>query len=230
MDRVRDLIPYIFWPWFATSCFILLRRRVTHGSWKALSAQEKLEQQKAEQRDFPPPPPTEIAEPATSVAPAGSTDPGTTPFESSVPAAESHAHQDPRPEPVRETSHAQASVAPGSVDTMRTRARSLAEAVEGITMPCDLAPLMGKGHLDPREVAFFATGHHPGAIGAALAGELERLGYRLTPLDDRSIKAERDSDVVEIRLVSAELTSEAVMRDKHPSAPADAVVAELKLT
>jgi len=97
-------------------------------------------------------------------------------------------------------------------------------------MPCELAPLMGSGPLDPREVMFFTDGHEPSTVGAGLSDELERLGYTITPLDDRSIRAERGQDLVQARMVSSELTSEDVMRDLHPSAPSGALVVEMKLT
>ena len=116
-----------------------------------------------------------------------------------------------------------------TIDPDRPRARTLAEAVDGIAMPCDLAPLMGTGRLDPREVSFFTHGPHPATVGSALSDEFERLGYQITPLDDRSIRAERGLDVVEARLISTELTSPDVMRELHPSAPDGALVVEMKL-
>jgi hypothetical protein len=116
------------------------------------------------------------------------------------------------------------------IEPDRPRARSLAEAVDGIAMPCDLAPLMGTGTPDPREVSFFTHGHEPVSVGSALSDEFERLGYEITPLDDRSIRAERGPDAVEARLVSTLLTSAEVMGELHPSAPEGALVVELKLT
>ncbi len=124
--------------------------------------------------------------------------------------------------------------APGAVmtpiDPDQPQSRTVAEAVQGITMPSGLAPLMGAGLLDPREVAFFTTGHAAGDVGAALADEFERLGFHIRPIDDRTIHAERGRDLVRVRLTSAELTSSEVMHDHHASAPEDALVVELKLT
>jgi hypothetical protein len=115
------------------------------------------------------------------------------------------------------------------IDPDRPPARSLADAVDGIAMPCELAPLMGSGPLNPREVAFFTTGHTPSTVGSALSDEFERLGYEITPLDDRSIRAVRGLDSIEARLLSHELTAPEVMRELHPSAPPDSLVVEMKL-
>lgn len=97
-------------------------------------------------------------------------------------------------------------------------------------MPCDLAPLMGTGPLDPRDVAFFTQGHPAATVGAALADEFERLGFQIRPVDERTIHAERGPDLIRARLTSAELTSSEVLREHHPSAPADALVVELTLS
>lgn len=197
---MRDIIPFIFWPWFALSCFILLRRRVSHGSWRAMEPQEPVVPV-----EFPPPAPTATPDPST----------GGMPQDRPVDGAD------------RRDGTTVAVMAPAAPD--RPRARALAEAVEGIAMPCDLAPLMGTGPLEPRRVAFFTTGHPPATVGAALSVELERLGFAITPLDDRSIRAVRAPDTVEVRLRSHELNSPEMMRELHPSAPADALVVEMKL-
>jgi hypothetical protein len=197
---VRDIIPFIFWPWFGLSCFILLRRRVSHGSWRAMGPQES-----SPPIEFPPPPPETMSEPSAAGSPP----------------------ERPGHEVDQADGAAVAVMAP--IDLSRPRARSLADAVEGIVMPCDLAPLMGVGPLKPREVAFFTSGYSPATVGAALSDELERLGYEITPLDDRSIRAARGPDEIEARLLSHEITAAEVMRELHPSAPAGALVAEMKL-
>lgn len=223
MENVRDVIPYIFWPWFGISCFILLRRRVSHGSWRPEASAEP-----PAPIEFPPPPPPDPQpqphdtrpEPSTLSYEVTATD-SSEPAPATDPPDELAAEPEPTATPV-------AVMEP--VDPDRPRSRSLAEAVDGIAMPCDLAPLMGTGAIDPREVSFFTHGHAPASVGSALADELERLGYSITPLDDRSILAERGPDGVEARLMSTELVSEEVMRELHPSAPEGALVVQLKLT
>ena len=136
--------------------------------------------------------------------------------------------------PARPGAEPEQSPAPGAVmapvDAERPRNRSLADAVEGIALPCDLAPLMGVGPLTPREVAFFTTGFSPATVGSELSDEFERLGYEITPIDDRSIRAERGVDTIEARLLGHEFTPPEVMHELHPSAPAGALVVEMKLT
>lgn len=109
------------------------------------------------------------------------------------------------------------------------RARTLAGALEGIAMPCDLAPLMGTGPPNPCEVSFFTGDQDPAEVGRAIADELERLDYKISPVDHRSIRAERGQNLVQARIVSAATNSEEVFAELHPSAPKDSVVVELKL-
>ncbi|MEM9201864.1 MAG: hypothetical protein AAGC53_09390 [Actinomycetota bacterium] len=80
------------------------------------------------------------------------------------------------------------------------RARSLAEALEGIHMPADLAPIPGEP-FDPRRMLFSTETTPPASVGGMLADELERLGYTLTPLDDRSIAAVGPAACVEVRIL-----------------------------
>ena len=207
--QVRDILPYIFWPWLLVSCGVLLRRRIGGGSWKARPAGEV-----PPPIEFPPPPPSEPI--ATTADPADIDPPRT---ERSSPA--------PTPAP---DSDGGAHVAVRTDDAVdRPRSRTLADALAGIAMPCDLAPLMGSGPLDPRRASFFTTGHAATTVGSALADELERLGFTISPDDERSIRAERGADLVRARLASASLDSEVVMKELHPSAPEGALVVELTL-
>jgi hypothetical protein len=199
---VRDLVPFIFWSWFTISCFVLIRRRVSGGSWKSVAADTD-----RSPINFSHPPPPE-ATAATTAPPAP------------APA---------RPVRVEGDTITEAPPAPPPADLLDERARTLAEALEGIAMPCDLAPLMGSGPLDPREVAFFTRDQVPAEVGRAIADEFERLGYEISPVDDRSIRAERGQDLVRARIVSAATDSEEVFAELHPSAPKGSVVLELKL-
>lgn len=111
--------------------------------------------------EFPPLPKSE-PEPAAAIAepapPAEATPP--------PPAAEPTLQPMPQPAP-----------AATAVDTAaRPRSRSLAEALEGISMPCDLAPLIGGGEANPREIAFFTRDVDPEIVGTELGDEFERLG------------------------------------------------------
>lgn len=204
-------MPYIFWPWFAVSCFVLLRRRISHGRWRPMPDTAS----------------------ATDDAPSFPSLPEHLPEPSMIDRPPETWHRaDPVPEAPDgdAVAHAPAATTVDTTEPDRPRARSLAEAVDGITMPCDLTPLTGEGTIDPREVAFHTHGVHPATVGSSLADELERLGYAITPLDDRSIRARRGPDEIEARLWSTEIVSSDVMRERHPSAPEGALVVELKLT
>lgn len=177
------MLPFIFWPWFAISCAVLMHRKVSTGSFR----------------------------------------PGGSGEESPIP---------PSTAPPRAAPGAASTAAPTAEAPLRSgglATASLAEALDGIVMPCHLAPLMGSGAMDPRRVSFFTEAVGAAEVGEAIADELERLGYTITPTDDRSISAVRDDAEITARLVSATLDSPAVMRERHPSAPADSLVVELAL-
>ena len=107
-------------------------------------------------------------------------------------------------------------------------AESLAEALSGVTMPCGLTPFT-TGDFDPRKVSFATTGHSPTDVATALADEFERLGFEWMPIDDRTVRAQRAGDDINIKLLSALLDSPAVMQQRFPATGADALVVELRL-
>ncbi|NIR42306.1 MAG: hypothetical protein GWN79_29445 [Actinobacteria bacterium] len=117
---------------------------------------------------------------------------------------------------------------PTSELAVEDRPATLAEAVDGISMPCGLVPV-GGDRLDPRHVAFSTTGHEPATVGTAMADELERLGYAITPLDDRSVRAERPGVELEVKIWSARLDSGEVMAERFPSVGSHALVVDLRV-
>ena len=118
--------------------------------------------------------------------------------------------------------------APRTELAVEDRPATLAAAVEGISMPCGLVPV-GGDRLDPRHVAFSTTGHEPATVGTAMADELERLGYAITPLDDRSVRAERPGVELEVKIWSARLDSGEVMAERFPSVGSHALVVDLRV-
>ena len=70
---------------------------------------------------------------------------------------------------------------------------TVAEALSGISLPSDLAPLVSmaeRGGVGDR-VAFWTT--VPGeVVGPAFGVELERLGYTVSSLDEHTLAAQRD--------------------------------------
>jgi hypothetical protein len=73
---------------------------------------------------------------------------------------------------------------------------TVASLLVGIALPRDLAPLTT---LSPRpavgdRVAFWTDRCPAEVVGPEFANELERLGYTVVPLDERSLSAQRDHD------------------------------------
>ena len=79
------------------------------------------------------------------------------------------------------------------------RAETLAEALEGISLPNGLAPVVSD-RVDPRNMLFSSSGHPPEAIGGGLADELERLGYAIQPVDDETIHALKAATELQVRI------------------------------
>jgi hypothetical protein len=76
---------------------------------------------------------------------------------------------------------------------------TVAELVEGISLPCGLTPVVA-GDIDPHRVTFTTSGHQPGEVGSALADELERLGYTLFSESDTEAVARRGEAVLHVRI------------------------------
>jgi hypothetical protein len=108
---------------------------------------------------------------------------------------------------------------------------SLMEALEGIRLPCDLVPLNiveGRAPSD-RELALVSTGHPADAVGAALADELERLGYEITTLAPHEAVASKGADRVKVTIHARPDTVLTGKLPTYPTAPPDSVVVELSL-
>ena len=226
---MRGVIPYIFWPWFFVSLGILMHRRVTTGTFKSTPKPEPMAPLSASDLRLPPLPDT-VAAGSLDQAPAA--DEKTTADEPGEVAAEVMTTDVEPPTPEPETAGAVATApAKPTVATNPDRPASmnLADAVAGISMPCDLAPLMGTGAMNPRKVAFFTTGFEPSTVGGRVADELERLGFEITSVDDRTIRADQGADSVQAKMRSITLDNPETMAEMHPSAPEGSLVLELQL-
>lgn len=108
---------------------------------------------------------------------------------------------------------------------------SLMEALAGITLPCDLLPLTTvEGRtLGPRELVLATTGYSGPEVGRALGAALAALGYSITPLGSSRALAERGPDHVTLTIHDRPDTLLVGTRPQYPTAPADAVVVELRL-
>jgi len=74
---------------------------------------------------------------------------------------------------------------------------TVAELVEGIALPCDLLPVPAD-HLDPHSVAFATTGHAAAEVSDALVGELERLGFAVSPETETDAVARRGDAILRV--------------------------------
>jgi hypothetical protein len=106
---------------------------------------------------------------------------------------------------------------------------TVAEAVRGISMPCGLAPVVdGSVSIpNPFRVAFLTTGVTATEVGAAVADELERLGFKVSTATPTELLARRDG--VEVRAVLYPTPSSAKrgFDPIFPVAPSGAIGLEL---
>ncbi|MEM8708271.1 MAG: hypothetical protein AAGE98_17540 [Actinomycetota bacterium] len=108
------------------------------------------------------------------------------------------------------------------------RAMTLAEALEGIEMPADLIPV-GTNRFNPRHMQFFTDAFAPGDVGAALADELERLGFAIAPIDDTAIRVEQAHAAVEVRILPDRGSIVAALGERGEALPPDSVVVDFQL-
>lgn len=213
---MRDVLPYIFWPWLLVSCSILVHRRFTAGTWRFSQPEEPMTPISMDLL-HPPEPDQEPTSSPVPPAPRAMPQDGTVVTRPAVEEPEvSQRVEDERP-------------AVAQRDPNRPAALTLADAVSGIAMPCYLAPLIGDGAMNPRKVAFYTTGFEAATVGKRVGDELERLGFDLSSVDDRTIRAEHGPDSVQAKMRSLALDNPEVMEELHPSAPEGAVVLELSL-
>ncbi len=195
----------VFWIWFAIGAAILVHRLFTTGSFRAGGRAKDEEATENERRAtaerhaafeaqlaaFAP------AKPSTAAAHHAMHAPDI------APPADLSAGDVLEASDERELPAAAMPASPSNPDGLlpaAARARSLAEALQGIHMPCDLTPVPTE-RTDERHMMFATSTTEAGEVGAALADELERLGFDLVPLDERSIAAVRPEARVEVRIL-----------------------------
>jgi hypothetical protein len=105
----------------------------------------------------------------------------------------------PTPEPTPTRTPAPTPSPPPSptptVTPVTPEAATVASSLRGITLPDDLVPLttMAERELVGDRVAFWTDTAAATTVGPAFADELERLGYTVQPLDERTLLADRDA-------------------------------------
>ena len=204
----------IFWVWLAVSMVVFIGRRVKGRAGGGAAAD-------------PPDGPDVIGSPPRSMiesAPAGAA-----PVDGGPPglgrSEEDFARGDgamfpiddpaPRPRTLGETSRLRSSL-------------GIADALSGIRMPCDLAPLtLGVADLDPAHIDLVTSGVAAGEVTAQLDAELSRLGYAIDDLGGGEQLATRDDVVVRVRVHDRPALSVGADGRGFPTAPPDSLVVEL---
>ena len=108
-------------------------------------------------------------------------------------------------------------------------ARTLADALAGIQMPCELAPLVSGDRIDPRNMLFATGGYPPEVVGTSVADELERLGYSFSPIDDQTLHARRGGTLVEVKVHPDKVRAAEALASRAATAAEDAVIVEFQL-
>jgi hypothetical protein len=116
--------------------------------------------------------------------------------------------------------------APSAGSTGDARA-TVAEMLTGVSMPCDLVPVVDPdGLVNPYRVAF-ATQTTPAAdVGAAVGDELERLGFALRSVSSNQVEATKADQKLTVTIHQDASAVTAGDGPSYPTLPAGSVVVE----
>jgi hypothetical protein len=211
MPRVLVIL---FWCWFAVSMFILVRRGTRRASGRHAHGRDT----SATRRPVSWPPLHEI-DPLAGDAEAGSDraprpDPSPAPRDVAAPTRTMFRREGPPREGVPRPS----------------RGATIATVLDGIRMPCDLAPLMGGIDDLDRRAAFFTVGYPADAVAPEIADELERIGMEFNALSDNTAVARRDDVQVRVAVHAVGPALNGIADPTYPTAPEHSVVVEFELT
>ena len=110
------------------------------------------------------------------------------------------------------------------------RATNIASALDGIRLPCDLAPLTSGIDDFERRAAFFTVGYPAEAVAPEIADELERIGMEFSAISETTALARRDDLQVRVAVHSVGPAINGVADLTFPTAPENSVVVEFELT
>jgi hypothetical protein len=103
----------------------------------------------------------------------------------------------------------------------------VADVLQGISLPCDLSPIVDTGRaLDPYRVAFVTNRATPAEVGAGVGDELERLGFSLATVSDTELEATKDEGRVVVTLHPNPSTVTFGASPAFPNLPEGSVVVE----
>ena len=222
----------VYWLWFGVSLAILARRGV-RKLWRTPAsppARTNVEREPAlrtdDAADAVEGAVTTTAPPLAAAAPSA---PSAPPLAAATPSAPSAPLRvAPRPSAVEQRPSAAPRPDRSPVAGART---SLADALAGIRMPLDLAPLSPPAGADPTRRLVLATSGCPASVvDAALTEELERLGYAVERTGPTEMLAHRGDHAVTLHvrpIIPA--ASKGPADPAYPTAPAGSVVVDLQL-
>lgn len=204
----------LFWLWFAVSTTIFIQRRI-----KARATKRAMGPMSADRSSTV----------SGSPAPGAPTPPWVTDARQPGASAPSPAMPAPAaPAPAAPTTQPDNGAHRVSARETAHPATSIAEALQGIAMPCDLAPLtLGMHDLDPGHVELVTCGVEPETVATALTAELERLGYGVSDLGAGEHLADREGTVVRVKVHDRPRLSVSSDGRGFATAPADGIVVEM---
>ncbi len=111
----------------------------------------------------------------------------------------------------------------------RAPRRPVSEVVEGIQLPCALVPLVGDAtRLDPFDIAFSTTASDEQTVRGAMAGELVRLGYQVTPSSAHRLNASRADAELAVTVYGDPAKAVEAGRTLYPTAMPGSVVVRMQ--
>jgi hypothetical protein len=209
-ELLMSVFAILFWLWLVVSTTIFVKRRI--GGRRARSTSDAVKpapHPKTQPAGLETPPPDEVAPPATVDVDVKES------ALASVPAERPPADRPP-------------------IDAIKPSTRptlGIADALSGITMPCDLAPLtIGVSDLDPDRVDLATSSAGIGDVADGLTSELDRLGYAVSDLGAGEFLANRDGTVVRMKIHDRPALSVRADGRGFPTAPPEGIVVEMALT
>lgn len=208
---MADLVPVIFYMWLiaSTVALVVYRRR---------KAAERRATEEASDSESPGPRSGGIAPTARPVAPIVPRyeTPGPTP---ATPRQSAAAPGDRKVESARVDPSGRGAERRGLFASGEdTSARTIAEALTGVTWPCGLVPVIRSQdiHQVDRRVVFSTVGVPAAEVGRQVADRLEEAGFEVSSLDEATALARRGSTVVAMVIHPV---AEKVLNDGHPEFP-----------
>jgi hypothetical protein len=107
---------------------------------------------------------------------------------------------------------------------------TVAAMLSGVSMPCDLVPIVdADAVVNPYRVAF-STHTAPAAdVGAAVGDELERLGFALRSVTSNQVEATKDEQRLTVTIHADASTATVADAAAYPNLPPGSVVVEFEV-